>query len=408
MPTVIFAAPYLTPTAARMVTAAASLPEVRLGVISQDPLDNAPDEVRRAVAQHWRVDDVLDSGQLAEAVGCIAERIGQPDRLFGAYEQLQVPLAELREHLGLPGLPVETALNFRDKSRMKDVLRAAGIPVARHALAETAGEAEAFAGRVGYPVVVKPPAGAGSVATLRATSDQELADALAAVPPAPGSPVLLEEFIVGDEHSLETVSLDGRAVWHSLTRYHPTPLDAVRNPWIQWCVVLPREVDDPQYDDIKRVGADALAALGMTTGLTHMEWFRRRDGSVAVSEVAARPPGAQITTLVSRSTDTDFVRSWTRVMVEGTFDPPTRKYAAGVAFLRAQGRPGGVIRATHGLDRLSDATRALVTDTQLPFVGFGARPSYEGDGWIVVRHRETAAVERALSDIVSTVRVELA
>jgi biotin carboxylase len=288
------------------------------------------------------------------------------------------------------------------------VLRAAGIPVARHALAESVREAEAFAARVGYPVVVKPPAGAGSVATFRATDDRELADAIAAAPPAAGDPVLLEEFIVGDEHSLETISLDGLAVWHSLTRYYPTPLEAVRRPWIQWCVVLPREADDPRYDDVKRVGADALRALGMTTGLTHMEWFRRRDGSVAVSEVAARPPGAQITTLVSRSTDTDFVRSWARVMIEGAFDPPTRKYAAGVAFLRAQGRPGGEIRATHGLDRLSDETRALVTDAQLPYVGFGARPSYEGDGWIVVRHRETAAVERALQEIISTVRVEMA
>lgn len=408
MPTVIFAAPYLTPTAARMVTATASLPNVRLGVVSQDPLDHAPDDVRRATAQHWRVDDVLDPDQLAGAVGAIAERIGAPERLFGAYEQLQVPLAELRERLGIDGLPVETARNFRDKARMKDILRAAGVPCARHALAESADDARAFAEHVGYPVVVKPPAGAGSVATFRAASDAELEDALAAAPPAAGDPVLLEEFVVGDEHSLETVSLGGRPAWHSLTRYYPTPLDAVRNPWIQWCVVLPREADAPQYDDVRRVGDAALAALGMTTGLTHMEWFRRRDGSLAVSEVAARPPGAQITTLVSRSTDTDFVRAWARVMVEGTFDPPARKYAAGIAFLRAQGRPGGVIRATHGLDRLSEATRALVTDVQLPPVGVGARPSYEGDGWIVVRHPETAPVERALAEIVSTVRVELA
>ncbi|GJG86815.1 hypothetical protein tb265_19960 [Gemmatimonadetes bacterium T265] len=408
MPTVIFAAPYLTPSAARMVTSAASLPGVRLGVISQDPLDNAPEDVRAATAQHWRVDDVLDVEQLAGAVAAIGARIGAPDRLFGAYEQLQVPLAELRERLGIVGLPVETARNFRDKARMKEILRAAGVPCARHALAETAAEARAFAGRVGYPVVVKPPAGAGSVATFRASSDAELDAALAAAPPAPGDPVLLEEFVVGDEHSLETISLDGRPVWHSLTRYHPTPLDAVRNPWVQWCVVLPREADDARYDDARRVGDEALAALGMTTGLTHMEWFRRRDGSVAVSEVAARPPGAQITTLVSRSTDTDFVRSWTRVMVEGAFDPPERKYAAGVAFLRAQGRPGGTIRGTHGVERLSDETRALVTDAQMPYVGFGARPSYEGDGWIVVRHPETAPVERALAEIVSTVRVELA
>ncbi|HEY0776732.1 MAG TPA: ATP-grasp domain-containing protein [Gemmatirosa sp.] len=408
MPTVIFAAPYLTPSAARMVTATASLPGVRLGVISQDPLDNAPADVRGAVAQHWRIDDVLDIEQLAEAVDAISARIGAPERLFGAYEQLQVPLAELRERLGIDGLPVETAHNFRDKARMKEILRAAGVPCARHALAETAVEAKAFAAHVGYPVVVKPPAGAGSVATFRATSDEELAAALAAAPPAPGDPVLLEEFIVGDEHSLETISIDGRPVWHSLTRYHPTPLDAVRNPWIQWCVVLPREADDARYDDARRVGDEALAALGMTTGLTHMEWFRRPDGTVAVSEIAARPPGAQITTLISRTTDTDFVRSWARVMVEGAFDPPERTYAAGVAFLRAQGRPGGVIRGTHGLDQLSDATRALVCDVQLPYVGFGARPSYEGDGWIIVRHPETAPVERAVAEIVATVRVELA
>lgn len=408
MPTVFFAAPFLTPSAARMITAAASLPGVRLGVVSQDAQEHAPAEVRAAIAQHWRIDDVTDLEQLAGAVDALTDRLGRPDRLFGAYEQLQEPLARVRERLGLPGLSVEAAVNFRDKARMKEVLRAAGVPCARHALATTIAEARAFVERVGYPVVVKPPAGAGSVATFRVERDDQLERALVAAAPDAGHPALLEEFIVGDEYSLETISVDGRPVWHSLTRYHPTPLEVVRQPWIQWCVVLPREVDDRRFDDIRRVGTEALAALGMTTGLTHMEWFRRRDGSVAVSEVAARPPGAQITTLVSRSTDSDFVRAWAELMVNGTFTPPVRQYAAGVAFLRAQGRPGGVIRAVHGLDRLSAGTRALVTDHQLPFVGAGPRPSYEGDGWIVVRHPETAAVERALGEIISTVRVELA
>jgi phosphoribosylaminoimidazole carboxylase (NCAIR synthetase) len=408
MPTVFFAAPYLTTSAARMVTAAASLPGVRLGVVTQDPQENAPREVQAAIAQHWRVDDVTDLGQLWGAVEALRQRLGPPDRVFGAYEQLQVPLAEVRERLGVPGLPVAAAVNFRDKARMKEVLRAAGVPCARHALVTTEAEAMAFVAEVGFPLVVKPQAGAGSVATFRVERPDQLGRALAAAAPGDGHPALLEEFVVGDEHSLETISVDGRAAWHSLTRYYPTPLEATRQPWIQWCVVLPREVDDARYDDIRRVGARALEALGMTTGLTHMEWFRRRDGSLAVSEVAARPPGAQITTLVSRSTDSDFVRAWAELMVSGTFAPPERKYAAGVAFLRAQGRPGGVIRAVHGLDRLSGATKALVTDAQMPALGAGPRPSYEGDGWVIVRHPETAAVERALSEIITAVRVELA
>jgi hypothetical protein len=257
-------------------------------------------------------------------------------------------------------------------------------------------------------VVIKPPAGAGSVATFRADDAEGLRRALDAAPPKPGEPALVEEFVTGEEHSLETVSIDGRAVWHSLTHYHPTPLEVVRNPWIQWCVVLPREVDAPQYDDAKRVGDLALQALGMDTGLSHTEWFRRRDGSVAVSEIGARPPGAQITTLVSRATDTDFVRSWAELMVFGTFTPPERKYATGVAFLRAQGAQGGRIRAVHGLDKVRHDVKGLVVDHALPTLGAEARPTYEGDGWILVRHPETAKVVEALRDVVSNVRVELA
>jgi biotin carboxylase len=288
------------------------------------------------------------------------------------------------------------------------VLRAAGVPVARHRLAESVADAEAFVGEVGFPVVIKPPAGAGSVATFRADDGSGLRYALESAPPGPGAPVLLEEFVTGDEHSLETISIDGKQVWHSLTHYYPTPLEVVRNPWIQWCVVLPREVDEPQYDDAKRVGDRALQALGMTTGLTHMEWFRRRDGSVAVSEIAARPPGAQITTLVSRSTDTDFVRSWAELMVSGTFTPPERKYAAGIAFLRAQGARGGRIRAVHGLDQVRHDVKELVVDHSLPTLGAEARPTYEGDGWILVRHPQTDVVKHALQDVISNVRVELA
>ena len=61
----------------------------------------------------------------------------------------------------------------------------------------------------------------------------------------------------------------------------------------------------------------------MFTGLSHMEWFRRGDGSIAISEVGARPPGAQFTTLLSFAHDLDFYRAWAELMVHETFTPPT-------------------------------------------------------------------------------------
>lgn len=401
---VVFAAPMLSENAMRMVEAAATLYGVRLGVITRDPAD-ALRHLQGAVA-HWRVADIMNVDQLVWATRELAFRHGPVERLFGAYEQLQVPLAQAREALGLPGLSVEAATNFRDKARMKTLLRARGVPCARHRLAPSLDDATAFAKASGFPLVVKPPAGAGAQQTYRVENLDQLRRALAAQPPSPANPVLLEEFVRGEEHSFETISIDGKAVWHSLTHYYPTPLHVLENPWIQWCLVLPREVDSSRYDDIRAAARKSLEILGMTTGLTHMEWFRRDDGSIAISEVAARPPGAQITTLVSRAHDIDFVQAWARLMIFKEFEPPQRSYAAGAAFLRGQGQ--GKVKAVHGWDVVQRELRELITDVKLPELGTASSSSYEGEGFVIVRHPETKVVEEAVMRIVSLMRIELA
>jgi biotin carboxylase len=402
----VFVCPLLSENASRMIEAAASLPGVQVGVVSQDPQEHAPHWARRSMAAHWRIDSILDPAQIVTAVRGLSTMTGfRVSRLYGAYEQAQQSIAEARETLGIPGMSSDATRNFRDKSRMKDVLRAAGLPCARHRLARSADEALGGAAAIGYPIVVKPPAGAGSVATFRVEGEDELRTVLAYAPPSAGSPALLEEFIVGEEHSLETISVAGRPVWHSLTHYAPTPLDVVRNPWIQWCVLLPREVDDARYDDIKRAAAGALDALGMETGLSHMEWFRRSDGSVAIGEVGARPPGAQITTLISRANDIDFLAAWARVMIFGEFTVPERKFAVGAAFLRGQG--DGRVRSVRGLETVARELGGLVCDYRSPQEGDTPTGTYEGEGFIIVRHPETRVVERALARIVSLIRVEL-
>ncbi len=406
VPVALFAAPILSENAARMIAAIASLPGVRVGVISQAPLEDLPVPVRSQVS-HWRIPDVLDTAQLLEAVGQLEQRLGRADRLIGAYEQLQVPLAEVRERRGITGMPAEAARNFRDKARMKSLLREAGLPCARHRLVTAPADAMEFAGEVGFPLIVKPPAGAGAQATTKADDLAALRTAVEAATPGPDRPVLLEEYVTGDEHSFETVSIGGRAVWHSLTHYYPSPLEVLRNPWIQWCLILPREVEEAQYDDIRRAAFRALEVLGMETGLSHMEWFRRPppDGTIAISEVAARPPGAQIMTIVSRAHDFDFVAAWARLMVFDEFAAPPRRYAVGAAYLRGQG--SGRVKAIHGLDQVRHEIGSLVVDVKLPTAGQTPTGSYEGEGFVILRHPDTGVVQRALRRLISLVRVEL-
>ncbi|MCA9539641.1 MAG: ATP-grasp domain-containing protein, partial [Myxococcales bacterium] len=334
---VVFVAPFFLETTVRFVRAVAELPNVKLGLISQDPLEKLDPRVKARLSAHWQVGNSLDAHQIAGATRELAARLGGVDRLLGTLEQLQIPLAMARELAGVPGISVDVARNFREKARMKERLRAAGLPCARHRLVESVEDAVDFGRAVGYPLVVKPPAGAGSVDTSQARDEGELRTLVARMQPSSGRGVLCEEFIGGLERSFEVVSIGGKRLWHSLTRYAPPPLDVLENPWIQWTVLLPREIDGPEFAAIRDAGPRALEVLGMDTGITHMEWFRRQDGTVAISEVAARPPGAQFTTLLSYAHDVDFYRAWVRLVGMDRFEVPQRRFATGAAFLRGQG-----------------------------------------------------------------------
>src|SRR3954468_16521013 len=400
-----FVAPYLLEATARFVSTAAELPDVRLALITCEPVERVPPELRDRLAAHWRVDDALDPRQLAWAGSGLSAQLGRVERLVGALEQLQVPMAQAREALDIEGMDVRTALNVRDKSRMKETLRAAGIPCARHALVCSAGQARAFADEVGFPLVAKPPAGAGAQSTFRLDDGDMLHGWLAAVPLSDSDPALLEEFLTGEEHTFDSVTLGGATVWSSIADYRPPPLEVLRNPWIQWTVLLPRDISGPRYEGIHRWGPAALKALGVMDGLTHMEWFARPDGSVAISEVAARPPGAQLTSMHGFAHDFDLYTAWAQSAILGSFDAPERPYAAGTAYLRGMGR--GKVRAVHGVDELNRQIGHLVVESKLPRQGQDAGSDYTGQGYVMVRDPDTGVVRDALHRIISGIRVEL-
>jgi len=399
MRNVVYVAPFPMATTMRFAHALATLDGVRLlGVFNQLPTGmNA-----RIFDDVFQVDNVLDPGSLIHAIGMLGARHGRPHRIVGILEDAQEALAAAREHYGVYGTDLQTTRTFRDKGQMKDALRAAGIPCAAHARILAPDQAYAFAQRVGYPIILKPPAGSGCRATYRCNSPAELRRALAQARPSPQRPVLAEEFLTGHEFSFETLTIGGEPRFYSISRYYPTPLEVVENDWMQWVVVLPRELDS--FDSATRVGLDAVRRLGLSDGMSHMEWFRRPDGSVAVGEIAMRPPGAQFVRLMSLAYDADLYRAWARASVDGAFDGPwARKYAVGIAYLRGAGQ--GRITRVEGVDAIQRALGHLVCEARMPQVGALKSSSYEGDGWAIVRHPDTRVVTEAVRALVSRVRV---
>ena len=403
----MFVAPYALPTTVRFVESVVALDDARVGLVSTDPQESFGERVMAGLAGHWRTADCTDVEQLTTAVEQFIRHFGRVDRVVTILENIVEQVAEVTARLGLPGIAPETARRFRDKSVMKEAFEAAGIPCAGAARADSADAARTAADRFGFPLVVKPPAGAGAKSTYRIESTEALDAWLAAAAPTVTEPVVIEEFVTGTEHSFDSVIIDGRPVWHSIGRYSPSPLNVVETPWIQWCVILPRDISGPPYDQFADIGYRAVEALGLVTGLTHMEWFERDDGRFAVSEVAVRPPGARFVDLMSYAHDCDMYAAWAELVVHHRFHPPQRRHAVGAAYLRAAG-PGARLIDVHGLDRLSQTTRDLIVDVRLPQYGDPPRDTYEGDGTIVVRAPETAAVEAALHEVITTVRLELA
>ncbi len=405
MQNVIFVAPYFLDATERFIAAAVACPDARIGLVSCDPLEKLKPGVRHHLAAHYAVPGI-STQELLNGVQSVAAKLGGADALLGMLEQIQEPLGEIRQRLGIPGMDAATARNFRDKSQMKNVLRAAGLPCARHRLASDVDTALAFARETGFPLIVKPPDGAGAKGTFRCEDEPALRNCLQAARPTSQHPILLEEFITGQEHSFDSVFVGGKMVWSSISHYFPGPLTVVREPWIQWCVIIPRETSAPRYERIQSAGPAAVQALGLQTGLSHLEWFRRDDDTIAISEVGARPPGAQFTTLLSFAHDTDFYRAWAELMIHQRFDPPQRQFACGAAYLRGQGQ--GKIAHVRGLEEIAAAFGSIIVQAKIPQRGQSPSGTYEGEGYIIVRHPETRVVENALEKIINTVRVEMA
>jgi len=171
--------------------------------------------------------------------------------------------------------------------------------------------------------------------------------------------------------------------------------------------VLPRDIDGPEFADARALGVKAVAALGLETGFTHMEWFRRDDGSLAIGEIAARPPGAHIVLANGYAHDADLYRAWARAVIDDAFDGPwTRKYAVGVAYLRGVGR--GRVKAVRGVDRANALVGHLAVESRLPTIGAPRSDSYEGDGYVVVRDPDVEQVKRAVTTIIETIQIEYA
>jgi hypothetical protein len=362
----------------------------RVWGIGDQPAGALPEVARKALAGYLQVTDLWDERRLLAELQRWRSGHGL-DRIECLWEPGMILAARLREALGVPGMTEAETVPFRDKGRMKEVLDAAGLRTPRHFRARTADGVREAAERVGYPVCVKPIAGAGSADTYRVDGTADLERVLQATRHVPE--VSVEEWIEGEEYTFDTVCADGRILYFNLAWYRPKPIVGRSVEWISPQTVTLRDVDHPHLRGGIELGLGVLRALGFRTGFTHMEWFRKPDGEAVFGEIAARPPGARSTELMNYGCDIDVFRGWAEATCHGRWSQPVeRKYNAAVIFKRAQGE--GRIQRIEGLEGLLARYGSSITCVNLLPLGAPRRnwkATLISDGYLIVRHPDLDA-----------------
>jgi hypothetical protein len=402
-PTVLMIAPGYPPEMPYFVRGLAETGSRVLG-LGDSPESALPPTARHALSGHLHVRTLWDERAVLDAL-----RAWPParslDRIECLWEPAMLLAAGLREALGLPGMTVAETLPFRDKETMKQRLDRAGIRTPRHRRARTAAEVRSAAEEIGYPLIVKPIAGAGSADTHRVDDPEALERVLRATAHVVEASV--EEFVEAEEFTFDTICSGGRILYHNVSWYRPRPLEARQDESVSSQTIALRDVSSPYVAGGVAMGPKVLEALGFRDGFTHMEWFRRPDGEAVFGEIAARAPGARSTEVMNYACDLDVWRAWAEAVVHGRISQPIeRKFNAGIVFKRARGP--GRIRRVEGLEAfLAEFGRHVVSVDLLP-VGAARRDWRQtllSDGWIVVRHPDLQATLRMTDRIASDVNL---
>jgi hypothetical protein len=349
------------------------------------PVSALPDLVKRSLSHYVELRTLWDTESVIQDLTNSLRGLSI-DRIECLWEPGIMLAAELRRHFGVAGLDVDAARRFRDKEAMKQALDAAGIRTPRHVAATSAAACWEAAERIGFPLILKPIAGAGSADTYRVDDADDLRAVLPRLRHVPM--VSVEEFVDGEEFTFDTITINGEIRYYNVAWYRPRPLIARSNEWISPQVIALRDVDAPEYAGGIEMGRAVIDALGFDTGFTHMEWYRKADGEVVFGEIGARPPGAHQVDQMKYVCDFDVFKAWGSAVTRGELGVETeQKYNVATIYKRAKGV--GRITRIEGASALQQRFgEHVVWNTLLP-PGTPRRDwmrTLVSDGFIMLRH----------------------
>jgi S-sulfo-L-cysteine synthase (3-phospho-L-serine-dependent) len=290
---------------------------------------------------------VADTGSAAAVLAACHDLDGPIAGATSSSEYFIATAAEAARSLGLPHPDPDAVRACRDKHAQRVTLSAAGVSCPLFAPARSPQEAVAAAELIGYPVVVKPVSGTGSIAVRLGQDSAQVraaaAHAFAAPDPAlpPQETVLVEEYLTGAEYSAELI--DDQVVGVTRKLLGPEPY------FVETGHDFPAPLPGPGKMALGQLAVAAVRALGLGWGGAHVELRYSSAGHPCVVEVNPRLAGGMIPRAVQEATGVDMIYHVVAAAA-GRPEPlrPQPGRAASIRFLVAERE--GMLTGVDGID----------------------------------------------------------
>ena len=234
-------------------------------------------------------------GQDFEGTCSVVEKHCIDAIVTAATDKPLVMMARIAEKYGFPFFSVETAQWSTDKFQMKQRFLEGGVPCAKGRLVKSVDETSDMV----FPVIVKPRDNSGSRGVKLCRNQEELRESMAeALEYSKLDSVLVEEFIEGQEYSIEGLHYDGKSEVIQFTEKKTTEF-----PYnVELGHKQPANLTDEQKSAIREIVARIGDALHFENCPSHTE-LKINDRGIFVIETSPRLGGDFITsTLVPLST----------------------------------------------------------------------------------------------------------
>ena len=210
------------------------------------------------------------------------------------------------ENLGLPcNSTVYTDIQT-NKYSMRKALSDAGVPCPKFLVADENTNFKKELSDFSFPVIVKPTDRSGSRNIMKLESVDGIYDAVkAACSSSFEHKAIVEEYLSGDEYSMETISFKGKHTYLATTKKFTTGAPN----FIETGHIQPSGLSEATLEKAKEQIFSALTALHIENSAGHSEFKVDENGNIHIIEIGARMGGDCIgSDLVCLSTGNDFVK----------------------------------------------------------------------------------------------------